>query len=394
MKRYLKVVAIYALCISVFFCSINIGYAEDNQPALALNAKSAVLMDANTGQILFEKNSHTKLPPASITKVMSLLLIMEAIEQGSISLTDIVTASENASAMGGSQIFLETNEQMTVKDLLTGISVVSGNDATVAMAEYIAGTEAEFVKMMNQKAIELGMKNTNFVNCHGLSDSNHYTTAYDIAIMSRELLQNYPQITEFTRIYSDYLRKDSERPLWLVNTNRLVKFYEGADGLKTGYTNEAKYCLSATAKKDDLRVIAVVMGEPSSQIRNKEISEMFNYAFSKYKTEAVIRKGEIVDQIFVNKGQDNLVNVVADEDLMLLLKKNENSAAYTKEIYLPERINAPVNNVEPIGYLTINNGQKELARVSLVAEQSIERAKFTTLSVRIIEYWFKTEKTN
>ena len=394
MKRYMMHAVIHTICISLLLSGITANYAIANEAetGLAQNAKSAVLMESSTGQILFEKNSHTKLPPASITKVMSILLIMEAIEAGTISLTDKVTASENASSMGGSQIFLETNEQMTVKELLTGIAVVSGNDATVALAEYVAGTEAEFVKMMNKKAAELGMKNTNFTNCHGLPGKDHYTTAYDIAIMSRELLHNYPQITEYTSIYSDYLRQDTERPLWLVNTNRLIKFYDGADGLKTGYTGEAKYCLTATAKRDNLRVIAVVMGEPSSQMRNKEISEMFNYAFSQYKSEPIIKKGDVVQQIFVNKGEQNLVNVIAEEDLLILLKKNEDSSAYTKEIYLPGKLNAPVSSQEPVGYITVNNGYTELARVSLITEQDVQKAGFLKLSARTAEYWFKLQR--
>ncbi|OEF98480.1 D-alanyl-D-alanine carboxypeptidase family protein [Desulfuribacillus alkaliarsenatis] len=390
MKRYIKILTIKLLCLSLLFSGALIVGAEtqSNQAELASNAKSAILMDVNTGTVLFEKNSHVKLPPASITKVMSLILIMEALEQGVISLTDSVTASENASKMGGSQIFLATNEQMTVKELLTGIAVVSGNDATVAMAEHLAGTEAEFVKMMNQKAKELGLKNTNFTNSHGLPDSSHYTTAYDIAIMSRELLTRYPEITEYTKIYSDYLRQDSDRPLWLVNTNRLVKFYEGADGLKTGYTSEAKYCLSATAKRDDLRVLAVVMGEPTSTIRNKEISEMFNYAFSKYKSEPIVRRGQVVENVFIDKGETNTANVVAENDMHLLLKKSENSDDYIKETYLPDKIIAPINQNEPIGYMTINKGNQEIARVSLVLEQDVQRAGFIQLLARTTEYWF------
>ncbi|OEH85700.1 D-alanyl-D-alanine carboxypeptidase [Desulfuribacillus stibiiarsenatis] len=394
MRKYTKIIVANLLCFILIVSNLTVVSAEANKTEgalaeLASNAKSAVLMDSYTGQIMFEKNSHQKLPPASITKVMSILLIMEALEQQALSLTDVVTASENASAMGGSQIFLATNEQMTVEEMLRGITIASGNDATVAMAEHLAGTEAEFVKMMNQKAKELGMKNTNFMNSHGLPHESHYTTAFDIAIMSRELLRKYPQITMYTSIYSDYLRKDTDRPLWLVNTNRLVKFYEGADGLKTGYTSEAKYCLSATAKKDNLRVIAVVMGEPTSKMRSQEVSEMFNYAFSKYKSEPIIKKGEFVSELFVNKGQSNRVNIVAEDDLLLLLKKSENTSTFTKEIFVPEHINAPVKKGEPIGYIAIQNGDKEMARISLVAETDIEKASFMKMSMRSIGYWFK-----
>lgn len=220
---------------------------------------------------------------------MTMLLIMEALDQGKIALDDKVRVSENAASMGGSQIFLEVGEEMTVKDLLKGIAIASGNDASVAMAEYIAGSEEGFVHMMNKKVEELGLKNTHFVNSNGLPENDHYTSAYDIAIMSRELLK-YEKITEFTGIYEDYLRKDTDNPFWLVNTNRLVRFYEGADGLKTGYTSEAKYCLSATAKRGSLRVIAVVMGEPNTKTRNKEISQLLDFAFSQYKNEVIYQK--------------------------------------------------------------------------------------------------------
>jgi D-alanyl-D-alanine carboxypeptidase len=255
--------------------------SQDGAVKLAPSARSAILMDADSGTIIFEKNSHDRLPPASITKIMTMLLVMEALDEGRIKLTDKVTASEYAASMGGSQIFLEAGEEMTVEDLLKGVAIASGNDASVALAEKIAGTEQEFVRMMNERAQQLGLKNTHFVNANGLPAENHYTSAYDIAVMSRELLK-HPEITKFTGLYQDYLRKDTDKPFWLVNTNKLVRFYAGADGLKTGYTSEAKFCLSATAKRDDFRVIAVVMGEPDTKTRNAEVSQMFDYAFAMF----------------------------------------------------------------------------------------------------------------
>lgn len=216
---------------------------SSSQAQLAPSARSAILLDADTGTIIYEKNSHDKLPPASITKIMTMLLTMEAIDQGQLQLTDKVRTSEYAASMGGSQIFLEPGEEMTVDDMLKGIAMASGNDASVAMAEKIAGSEQAFVKMMNEKAAELGMNDTHFVNCNGLPAENHYTSAHDIALMSRELLK-YEHITKYTGAYQDYLRKETSKPFWLVNTNKLVRFYSGADGLKTGYTSEAKYCLS------------------------------------------------------------------------------------------------------------------------------------------------------
>jgi D-alanyl-D-alanine carboxypeptidase (penicillin-binding protein 5/6) len=263
----MKKLCCLVLTIFIFCFGIKVK-AEDLN--LAQNVKSAILMEASTGEIIFEKNSHEKLHPASMTKMMSMLLILENIEKGVINWDDIVTVSSNASSMGGSQILLETNEQMSVSDLFKGIAVASGNDAVVAMAEKIAGTEEEFVNMMNKRANELGLTDTNFKNCHGLDDANHYSSASDMAKIAMELVK-HEKLFEYTSIYEDYLRKGTDRELWLVNTNKLVKFNPIVDGLKTGYTKEAGYCLTATAKKDGMRLISVVMGEPEINIRSNEI---------------------------------------------------------------------------------------------------------------------------
>src|SRR5699024_625027 len=241
--------------------------------------------------VLFAKNEHEKLAPASLTKIMTLLLIMEALERKELSLTDVVTVSERAASMGGSQVFLEAGEEMTVEDLIKAIAVASANDASVALAEEIAGTEELFVQKMNEKAKELNLQNTKFQNSSGLPADDHHTTAHDIAIISKELLK-YEDIVDYTSIYEDYLRKGEENEFWLVNTNKLVRFHPHVDGLKTGYTSEAKYCLSASAIKDDMRVVAVVMGAETSKERNAIISEMINYAFSKYETKKLFDKGE------------------------------------------------------------------------------------------------------
>jgi D-alanyl-D-alanine carboxypeptidase (penicillin-binding protein 5/6) len=260
----------------------------NKEVGLASNAKSAILIEPTTGKIIFEKNSHEKLAPASMTKIMSMLLIMESLDKGIIKWDDKVTASANASGMGGSQILLETGEQMTVKDLFKGIAVASGNDAVVAMAEHIAGSEEEFVKMMNDKVRELGLKDTVFKNPHGLDTANHYSSAYDMAHIAKELVK-YDEILNYTSIYEDYLRKGTDRELWLVNTNKLVKFNPIVDGLKTGYTKEAGYCLTATGKKDGMRLISVVMGEPDINTRSSETTELLNYGFSKYKAQNIIK---------------------------------------------------------------------------------------------------------
>jgi D-alanyl-D-alanine carboxypeptidase (penicillin-binding protein 5/6) len=255
---------------------------EQVQVELAKQAVSAVLMDAATGTVLFEKNSHEKLPPASVTKVMTMLLIMEAVADGKVNWQDKIRTSEHAASMGGSQIFLEPGEEMTLEEMMKGIAVASANDAAVAVAEHLAGSEETFVQMMNERAKQLGCVDTHFSNVNGLPTENHYTSAHDLAIMSRELLK-HEEVVKYTSIFQDYLRKGSEKPFWLVNTNKLVRFYEGMDGLKTGFTAEARYCLAATAKRNGMRLVAVVMGEPTSQIRNGEISSMMDFGFANYK---------------------------------------------------------------------------------------------------------------
>ena len=255
---------------------------------LAENAKSAILIEAETGQIIYEKNADEKLNPASMTKMMSMLLIIEAIENGILKWDQTVTVSENASKMGGSQILLETGEKMTVKDLFKGVAIASGNDAVVALAEASYGTVSAFVSEMNKKAKELGLTNTNFKNPHGLDTADHYSTSRDMSKIARELVK-HEEVLKFTSTYEAYLREGTDKKIWLVNTNKLVRFYDGVDGLKTGHTEEAGYCLTATAKKNNMRIIAVAMGEPTSKTRNQEISEMLDYAFAQYQTDEIGR---------------------------------------------------------------------------------------------------------
>ena len=318
--------------IVVMFCFIIRVNAEDLN--LASNAKSAILLEASTGEIIFEKNSHEKLHPASMTKMMSMLLILENIEKGVINWDDIVTVSSNAAGMGGSQILLEENEQMSVSDLFKGIAVASGNDAVVAMAEKIAGTEEEFVNMMNKRGTELGLTDTNFKNCHGLDDANHYSSASDMAKIAMELVK-HEKLFEYTSIYEDYLREGTDRKFWLVNTNKLVRFYSGADGLKTGYTGEAGFCLTATAKRNGMRIIAVVMGEPDSKTRTSDVSSMLDYAFAQYEIETFLSTESILDTININKGKKEYVNIVPKENVTILNKKTDNkkNATYNLEMY-------------------------------------------------------------
>lgn len=340
---------------------------------ISKDAKSAVVMDAATGKVLYDKDAHEELPMASITKIMTMLLIEEAIDEGRLKWTDNVKVSEHAASMGGSQIFLEPGETMSVRDMLKGIAVASANDACVAMAEHLDGSEEAFVARMNARAKSLGMEDTHFSNCNGLPVANHYSSAHDIAIMSRALLQ-HPEITTFTSIYSDYLRKNTDRPLWLVNTNKLVRFYDGVDGLKTGYTREAKYCLSATAKREGFRVIAVVMGEPKPTVRNAEVSGMLNWAFSHYTSTQIYPQGHVIGQVNVNKGVHDKVDAVTAESVGYVMMKGEKKKA--KEEVQLTKMTAPVAKGAKVGTLTVEVGGDVVTEVPLVAKEAVAKANF------------------
>lgn len=350
--------------------------------SLASNATSAILIEATTGKILFEKNSHEKLAPASMTKIMSMLVIVESIEKGVINWDDVVTVSENASSMGGSQILLETGEKMKVSDLFKGIAVASGNDAVVALAETIAGTVDEFVNMMNNKAKELGLKDTNFKNPHGLDEANHYSSAYDMSIMAKELIK-HEKVLEFTKIYEDYLRKGTDREFWLVNTNKLVRFYSGADGLKTGYTSTAGYCLTATAKKNNVRLIAVAMNEPTSSTRNAEISSMLDYGFAKIKTVEVANTKTIIKKIEIDKSKNKYVEIVPADNITIVKQKTEQVGEITYDFKL-NKIKAPIKKGEVIGKLIINEDGKKISEAELTVKENVEKANFLELYFRNI----------
>ncbi|MEC0255043.1 D-alanyl-D-alanine carboxypeptidase family protein [Paenibacillus lautus] len=387
MKKAL-IAGFLVLCVGLSSAAVP-SYAEESskpgegssQEELAPGARSAILLDADTGTIIYEKNSHDKLPPASITKIMTMLLTMEAIDEGQLQWTDKVRTSEYAASMGGSQIFLEPGEEMTVDEMLKGIAMASGNDASVAVAEKIAGSEEAFVKLMNEKAAELGMKDTHFVNCNGLPAENHYTSAHDIAVMSRELLK-YDQITKYTGAYQDYLRKDSEKPFWLVNTNKLVRFYTGADGLKTGYTSEAKFCLSATAKRDGLRAVAVVMGAPDTKTRNNEVSRMFDYAFSQYSMHSIYKPGEVLGIVKVQKGTVPEISIQADKDYSVLVKKGVKSPDIRHEIQMDPNLKAPVAAGQVVGKLTVYQGDRVVKEFELTSPVEVKKAGFWKLFKR------------
>lgn len=353
---------------------------------LAPHARAAILLDVASGTVLYEKNIHEQLPPASITKIMTMLLVLEAIEDGKLSWDEKVTASEHAASMGGSQIFLEAGEQMTVTDLMKGVAMASGNDASVALAEKIAGSEQMFVQMMNERASELGMKNTHFVNTNGLPADNHVTTAYDIALMSQELLK-HERITEFTGKYEDYLRKDTDKPFWLVNTNKLVRFYAGADGLKTGYTSKAKYGLSATAKRDNMRVIAVVLGEPDTKTRNAEVSSLFDYAFSQYMNVPLIEKGDSLGVLQVEKGNVANIELFAPQSYSILLRRGTANTDISHEVVL-ERKEAPIQKGEPIGKIVVKSGDEIIKEFTIAAPENVEKAGWWQLFKRTMSQAF------
>ena len=376
----MKKILIVIICLFMFIPFIN---AEENNNTLAPNAKSAILIESSTGEIIYEYNSHEKREPASMTKMMSLVLIMEAIEKGVISLDQMITVSENASSMGGSQILLETGEEMSVDDLLKGITIASGNDAVVALAEAIAGTEENFVKMMNDKVKELGLKDSNFKNCHGLDEEGHYSSAYDMAFIAKELVK-HQKILDYSSIYETYLREGTDKKIWLVNTNKLVRFKNGVDGLKTGYTAGAGYCLTATMKKDDMRVIATVMGEPSSTTRNSEVSSMLDYAFAQMGIKKLLSKNSVVEIIKLPKAKTDKIKIVPMEDVNILYKKIAGEITPTYEIKVNE-IKLPVKKGDVVGKLYVKNNNKIINTINLTVKEDVEKCN-------LFELYFKNLK--
>ncbi|WP_210365615.1 D-alanyl-D-alanine carboxypeptidase family protein [Bacillus sp. REN3] len=378
LKKIGSLMLVFFIC---FTFGIPAGYAKEGKPNLADESRSAILIERDTGKVLFEKNSNEKLPPASMTKIMTMLLIMEALDEGRLKMDEKVRTSEYAASMGGSQIFLAAGEEMTVEQMLKGIAIGSGNDASVAMAEQIGGSEEAFVKMMNDKAKELGLRNTVFKNTTGLPVKGHYSTAYDMAIMAKELLK-YEKITKFTGTYEDYLREDSDKKFWLVNTNKLVRFYPGVDGLKTGFTTEAKYCLTATAQKDGMRAIAVVFGAPTSKARNAQVTKMLDFAFSQYQSHPMFKKGHPLGKAVISKGEKRTINAVTSESVSLLTRKGENVQDVKQKIILSKSLKAPVEKGDKVGTLKLVKDGKTLAETQLVADQSIKKAGWWTLYKR------------
>lgn len=356
--------------------------AESAGPTVS--AKSAILMEASTGEILYESNPDERLPIASVTKIMTMLLIMEAIDSGKITLDEMVTASERAKSMGGSTMFLETGEQLTVSDMLKGIAVASANDGAVAMAEHIAGSEEGFVAMMNQRAKELGMENTNFVNTNGLDDDNHYSSARDVALMSRELIK-HPKIFEYTTIWTDSLR---DGKFALANTNKLIRFYQGANGLKTGSTSKAMCCLSATAERNGMQLVAVVLGSPTSKERFASASALLDYGFANYAVHGGITAGEEAGRIPVEKGTEAEVAAVAKDDCSVLVGKGQQDSV-EKTVELEETLTAPVKAGQTVGTVKLTLEGETLAETELVAQTDVPKMPFGTMLLNILKRWLK-----
>lgn len=376
MKKFL-VFLIFVSCIFVPFGNVN---AEEN---LISGARSGLLMEISTGEILFEKNIHEEVAIASMTKMMSQILILEAVESGKIKWEDKVQVSSNAAGFGGSQIWLTPNEVMSVRDLMKGVSMASANDATVALAEYIAGSEAEFVNMMNAKAKELGLTHTNYVNSTGLDEDNHYSSSYDLALVARHLLLEHPEILEFSSVYEDYLRTDTPNKFWLVNTNKLVRFYDGADGLKTGHTDNAKYCMAVTSKRSDMRLLAVVLGEETAQVRNSETTSLLDYGFNNYKIQVLKDRDEVVENIKLEKAESGKkeVAVTPSEDITILLKKTEEGKNFQFETKINE-VKLPLKKGDTVGSLIVKQEDgSTLKEVPLTVAEDVKKASF-------FEVWF------
>ena len=366
--------------------NLNTTLVNNQTTDLALQCGGAVLIEQHSGKVLYDHNMHEKLRPASVTKVMTLLLIMEQIDSGKLSYTDKIPCSENAAGMGGSQIWLDVKEELTVDEMLKAICVVSANDCTVAMAEYIAGSEEAFVQRMNEKAKELGMNDTTFKNCHGIDEDGHVTSAYDIALMSRELLNNHPDITKYTTIYMDTLRDGKSE---LVNTNKLIRNYKGATGLKTGSTSVALYNLSASATRDDLSLIAVIMKAPSTKVRFEEAEKLLDYGFSNFQYKKLASKNYVLKQVSVGKGISNTVNAVLEQDTGVLIQKGQDGNI-SQILNIPESVSAPIFKGQKLGEITYTLNNEEIAKVNIIAETDVAKNTFINVVNNIYQNWVRS----
>ena len=372
---------ILLIIMSFFVLNLRVLAEEDFAPS----AKSAILVDNLSGKVLYEKNADEKLAPASMTKLASMLIVMEAIDNGSLKLEDKVTISDEAANMGGSQVFLQAGEVYTVHDLLKSVAIASGNDAVVALSEKVGGSVSGFVDMINKRLKELGATNTNFVNPHGLDAEGHYSTARDMSIIARELLR-HEKILEYTSIYEEYLEKNDGSRIWLVNTNRLVRFYDGVDGLKTGFTKTAGYCLTATAKKNNFRLISVVMGEDTTENRSSDTVKMLNYGFNTFKINIIKKKGESLGKVRVEKGKQDFANIVLLNDATEILKNTDPVSEYKFNLKV-DKIKAPLKIGDIVGSAEIiDNDGNIVDEVDVTIDKEIKKAN-------ILDYMLKNLRT-
>ena len=351
-----------------------------SEDIMQIESTSAVLIEGSTGEIIYEKNKDERLHPASITKIMTMLLIFEAIDEGRFKLDDEVTVSEHAASLGGSQVYLEPGEIQTVETMIKCIAIASANDASVAMSEFVAGTEEEFIRRMNERAKELGMENTNFVNSYGLDADNHYSSAYDVALMSKELISKFPQISDYSTIWMENIihsTKKGESEFGLTNTNRLVRFYDGITGLKTGSTGLAKYCLSATANRDGMNLISVILAAPSTKIRFNEAAKLLDYGFSNCSLYKDNNENLNIDPIFIKKGVKEELIYKTNEEFSYLLMRDTNPENIKKEVRIQEEIEAPINENDQIGEVVYSIDNKKIGSVDIVAGETIDKAKYS-----------------
>ena len=380
MKKFISFLIVLLIAIT----QVSIIFADTEEAKLDIVSKSAVLMDASTGKILYEKNSHEKLPPASVTKVMTMLLICEALESGKIKEDDDVQISETAASMGGSQIFLEPGEIQKVDTLLKSIAVASANDACVAMAEYVGGSVEEFVVLMNKRAKELGMNDTNFVNTNGLPVDNHYTSAYDIALMSKELLRHKKISNYLTTWMDEVVVGKKQAKIGISNTNKLVKHYTGATGVKTGFTQQAKYCLSASALRNNTHLIAVTLCAETSPIRFKDATSLLNYGFANYETVKICGANEKIATVKFEKGEKENVDLVAKDDLCVLIKKGGNKD-FKKKVTIKQDLKLPIEKNTELGVVKVYRGKELVGETKIINTEDINKASYLQMLKRVVE---------
>ena len=381
--KLIKKLLIFLLIISLLPITNLQAIENDITP----NASGAILIDADSKQILYDKNADKKLFPASTTKIMTMIIMFEAINNKKISFDDQVTTSKYAASMGGSQVYLEEGENMSLEDMFKSIAIASANDASVAVSEYIAGSTNKFVEMMNQKAKELNLKNTHFENVTGLHDNNHYTCPYDLAMMASYLIKiGGNKLLSVTSLYDSYIREDTKQSFWLVNTNKLLKLYDGVDGLKTGYTKEAGYCLVTTAKRDGQRLVGVVMKESEPKKRNEEMCNLLDYGFNNYKREIIYKKDSIIEKHVVDKMDNLTINVVCKEDIAYI-KAKANDQKYTTKIVYKDNL-LPVKKGDIVATLTVLCDDKEITSYNLYSDNDVEKATYFSKLIKTFKLLF------